>query len=154
MDGDARLIETQQHRFGLDPFDAQADDVGEAVDRIAEDGHPVDLLGDAPQPVGLGAGGLLFAGHHARRRELGGRGPEPDGRHHVLQPGPPSPFLFATDQQRLDPEPPSHDEGADPGRAAELVGRHRHQVGAEPLDVEGQVPGGGHGVDVDGDAEA
>ena len=40
------------------------------------------------------------------------------------------------------------------GRAAELVGRHRHQVGAEPVEVEGDVPGGGGRVDVDRHAEA
>ncbi len=38
MDGDPGLVQAEQDRLGLHPVDAQADDVGHPVDRVAEGG--------------------------------------------------------------------------------------------------------------------
>ena len=141
MDGDARLVQAEQHRFGLHALDAQADDVGHPVDRVAAHGHP----GRPPRPprpdrsVWRRAASLRRRAAPARP-ELGRGGPEADGRQHVLQPGPAGPLLLAADQERLEPQAPADDQRADAGRAAQLVGGDRHQVGAEPLEVEGTCP--------------
>ena len=78
------------------------------------------------------------------------RGTEADGTDHVLESGPAGPLLLPADQERLDPQSPAHDERPDAGRPAQLVGRHRHQVGVERTEVADHVPGGGHRVHVDG----
>ncbi len=64
-------------------------------------------------------------GQRRRRRT------EPGSPSHVLQSGPAGPLLLTTDHERLDSEPPPDDQGTDAGWAAHLVGRHRHEVGAE-----------------------
>ena len=48
---------------------------------------------------------------------------------------------------------PPDDEGADADGTTELVGRHRHEVCAAGGEVDGQVPGGLHGVGVQRDVE-
>ena len=63
-------------------------------------------------------------------------GAEPDGARDVLQTRPPAPLLLAADQERVDPESTAQDERPDPGGPAQFVGRDRHQVGAERLEVE------------------
>ena len=70
----------------------------------------------------------------------------------MLHPCPPTALLIAADNKWCDPAAASKDEGADAGRAAELVRRDRDVVGADRRDVEWNVPNGDAGVDVDGDA--
>ena len=153
--GDARLVEPEQHRLGLDPFDAQADDVGEPVDRVAEGLH-------ARRPRRA----ARSAGRTATRRPpppgrasrpSPGRPPRPRSRlpppRSPARPGGPAPARPppGTDRSR---SPRRTIKDADPRRAAQLVGRDRHQVGAEPLEVEGNVTGRRHRIDVGGYAQA
>ena len=114
--------------------------------RVSDPGHGGGRLGQA---LGPPAGGRLLGRQAPGRGEGRGRRAETDGPGHVLQSGPPGPFLLAADQERIDAQSPTDDQGADAGRAAELVGGHRDQVGAERPEVEGHVSGGGHRVDVD-----
>src|SRR5204863_66330 len=67
---------------------------------------------------------------------------------HVLQSGPPGPFLVAAEQHRRQPQTAPDQQHADPLRAAELVAAHRHQIGAQVVERDRHVAGRGGGVDV------
>ena len=78
----------------------------------------------------------------------GRRAPADDGGH-VLEPGSPGPLLIPADEQRRQAQPPPHQQRTDARRPAHLVSADAHQVGAERSEVDGKVPGGLRGVDVD-----
>jgi hypothetical protein len=99
--GDAGLIEAEEHRFGLDTIDPDADDVGQTVLGIPEHGDPFDIAGRGQQAPGVPTllGGLPFDAP-GRGQRVGHR-TEPDGRRDVLEPGPPGTFLLTSDQKRF-----------------------------------------------------
>ena len=77
-----------------------------------------------------------------------GRGAEPDDAHDVLDPAPPRPFLLASDDEGFDSQAAPDDQRPDPRRPSQLVRAHRHEVGAELVDIDGDVPGRHARVDV------
>ena len=108
------LIQPDQHSFGLDSVDPEADQVAEAGHR-RRSGRTASTPGMArargPQPPGERHGlgrfrGQPFAG------QLGGGGAEPGRGGHVLETGSPGPLLGAADQQRWDAQPPADEQRA------------------------------------------
>src|SRR5665213_714392 len=136
MDGHPGLVQAQQDRLGLHTVDAEAHDVRHPPVGVAVGVDGVDRGGRVQQMVGAPAGGRGLGVDPSRLGQDGRRRTESDGASHVLQAGPTSPLLLAPHEQRVDPEAPAHDQCTHAGRATELVGGHRYQVGAETLEVE------------------
>ena len=84
----------------------------------------------------------------ARLRERRRRGAEADDAEHVLEAAPSGALLRAADDERLEADAPTNDEGTDAGWASELVGADRDEVGAERIEVQRDVAGGRGRVDV------
>ena len=152
MRGDPGPVETEQHRFGEDAGDGEARDVIDAPDGVAElgdaghgPGHGYELVGAPPRRGRLG--GEPFA---AVRGERVGHRAEADDAEEVLGAAAAPPLLGAAEQEWLEPDRATDDEGADPGRGPELVPAQRDEVRAEPVEVERHGAGGGGGVDVHG----
>jgi hypothetical protein len=76
----------------------------------------------------------------------GGR--ETDDAEHVLGAGSPRPLLGAAHEQRCQPQASTHHERTDSGRAAKLVGTHRHGVDAEVVEGDRNMAHGGGSVAV------
>ena len=122
--------------------------MGEPVERIAEDREPVDGLGCLVEQTVGERPGIGRLGGEPPFAQLGHGGAEAGGGGDLLDPGPPVPFLGAAEQEGREAQTPPDQQGADPPRAAELVGGDRAEVGAQGGEVDGDVAGGGAGVDV------
>ena len=101
MHRDAVLVEREQDRLGLDAVDAEADEVGEAVGRVAvarrrrgRRASRGDRVGEPPRRAASSRAG--------RRRQLGRGGAEADDRGDVLDAAAPRPLLRAADDERRD----------------------------------------------------
>ena len=153
--GDAGLVEAEQHRLGLDAVDAEADQVGEpAASGRRRRRRPATASGGVEQPRSVRRRASRLLGGHAAAGGLG-RGAEArrwPGRSRARPAGARSWSPPTSSGGRRSPRRTSR--APDAGRAAELVGAHRHQVGAELVEVDGHVPGGLGGVDVDEHAGA
>ena len=148
MGGDAGLVEPQQHRLRFDAHDPHAHEVWEAMVEIAVEVDPVEAPHGIDDAIGLGSGDLHLAIEHAAAQR-GARGGETHDRGDVLETGPTSAFLIASEQQRAQPQATSHEQRADTGRTTELVRAHRQQIGVERSEVDGHVAVRLRGVDVD-----
>ena len=109
-----------------------------------------DTQSNLSNQVGVPAGQGLLVGHPVAIGQGGDGRTEAHRRTHVLEPGPPGTLLLAAYQKRVDAEARGALSGADAGRPAQLVGRHRDQVGVERPEIEWDVSGGGDRVDMDG----
>ncbi len=89
---------------------------------------------------------VLSAGQRRRRRPEGEQGRE------RLEPGPAPAFLFPSHEEGFEPAPTPHDQRTGTGHPTELVRADADQVGVERSEVRRDVPAGGGGVHVDGDA--
>ena len=85
----------------------------------------------------------------AQRRR---RGPEGHQGRYRLEPAPARPFLFAPDDEGLEPAAATDDERAGAGNAPDFVGAETDEVGAQLGQVHRDVTAGGRGVDVHRDA--
>ena len=72
----------------------------------------------------------------------------PPTRARLSMPAAARPLLRAAHEQRREPQAPAHEQRARALRAAELVRGDRAEVGAERVEVDGNVPGGRARVDV------
>ena len=126
--------------------------MGSAVDGIAvalDVGHRgqrrVDeAVGERPCPGGFAC--------DAPVGELGGGRAEADDAGDVLDATAASALLRAAHDERREPEPAAYQQRADALGAAELVGGHRAEVGAETDELEVDVADGRARVDVHDDA--
>ena len=129
--GDAALVEPQEDGLGLDPADGHAHQMGRSAVRVAEHLHAVDGGGRRQDGVGAppGLGRLASSLPGAARTS-------------AAAPNPMMPGTFSRPPRRARScspptsngstrKPAPHHQRADPGRPAELVGAHRHEIGAE-----------------------
>ena len=152
MHRDAVLVEREQDRLGLDPVDAEADEVRDPVSRgrrTARRRRSVaiaprdDLVGDAARGASASSASRSSAASSAAAA------PKPTIAGTFSKPAAPLALLRAADDQRRDPQPAPDQERADALRPAELVRGDAQQVGAERGEVDRDVAGAGARVDVD-----
>ncbi len=144
-----RLIEAEEHRLGLDPVDAEADEVRHPVGGVAEGRDAGERRDAVDQAVGAAPVGGGLRVEAAGLGQLPGRRAEADGPEEVLEPCPPGPLLVAAQQQWPETQAASHQQGARAERSAELRATQRKQVGAERGEVDGVVAHALRRVDVD-----
>ena len=145
----AALVEGQQHRLCLHAVDRHAHEMGEAVLGVADRMHAGHRAGRGAEALGMATRGPLFSFEPVTVEQLGRRRAEADDRRHVLDPPAPGAFLRATQDERRDAQPTAYQERGRAFRPAELVGRHRAQVGIQRTEVDGDVTGSRARVDVD-----
>src|ERR1017187_10191260 len=80
------------------------------------------------------------------------RCPKTDDPDQVLEAAASCPFLGATDDERLEAQAPTDHEGSDAGRAPQLVSAERDEVGAERIELNGDVTNRCGSVEVHGHA--
>ena len=90
--------------WGSMPVDAEADEVGQPVDRVAVDRDALEASARRPRTRSVRRRLLGAFPGQAGGRGLGRGAPADDGRH-VLEPGPAGPLLVAADEQRAQPQP-------------------------------------------------
>ncbi len=148
MHGHAVLVEGEEDRFGLDVRDPQAHEVWHAFDGVTEPldvGHRAERFGR--EPLGQRPS-LLGLALEAPSEELGGGGAVADECRDVLDAAAPGAFLRASHDERGEAEPPPHEERRRALRTAQLVRRHRAQIGAEVVERDRNVAGRRARVDV------
>ena len=143
------LIEAEEHRLGLDPVDAEADEVRHPVRGVAERCD----AGECPDAVDQAVGAVpVGGGLRVEPPGLGqvvGRRAQADGTEEVLESRPSGPLLVAAEQKRPQAQTATHQQGARAERAAELRPAQREQVGPERGEVDGVVAHPLRRVDVD-----
>ena len=149
MRGDARSVETEEHRLRLHSEHAEAHDVRHAVRRIAVDNHAIELSDAGEHPVSEPSCGRRLNRQPVAGQQFGRRRAEPDECRHVLHARPAGPLLIPSQQQRTQPQAAADKQHAGPRRCAELVAADREEVGAELVERDGHVAGGLRGVDMD-----
>ena len=155
MDGHAGAVEADEHRFGLHPVDAEANQIGKPCVRLGGTDHldAVDrerALDDGrdqpPRRVGLLAQGAAAVGGERVRSRA-----ERQRRRDGLEAGPAASLLVPADQERFEPAAPAHHQRAGTRGPAELVRAQADEVGVQGAEVHRHVAARGGGVDVDRD---
>ena len=124
MDSDAGAIQPDEDGLGLHAGHAEADELREPVFESGPDhGHALNR-----QCAVDDSGNLSPCGCSLRRHRTGltacqrsRRAAEGQQRGECFEPGPAPPFLSPADEQRIEPDPASHDQRSSSGHAPELV---------------------------------
>ena len=149
MDGDPRLVQSEQHRFGLHAPHRQAEEVGHPLDGIAQHGHLVHRAGRLDHVLRPPATGpRISSSSRPGVARASAAAPKPMAATTFSMPARRA-RSWSPPTRTARAQPAADDQGPDAGRSAQLVGGHRHQIGAEPVEIDGQVPGGHDRVDMD-----
>src|SRR5207248_661897 len=125
--GDALDIELLKDRLALDPLEAEARDVRQAVGRVAGQyraGDPLMNLGDQAAGEAADLGRTLAPGGQGQFE----RASHPHDGGKVLHPGPPAALTVVAGDQRLQEYPTASPEQPGALRPAELVSGDGEQI--------------------------
>ena len=156
VDGDAGPVQPDEDGLGLHAVHAEADQVGQpglrrpgpttSTPSTASAASTTEAICRRAAAASVVIAAPVFAGQRGRRGAEGEQGRE------RLEPGPAPAFLLAAHEQGIEPAATPDDQRTGAGHPSELVRADADQVGVERGEVHRDVPAGGGGVDVDGDA--
>jgi hypothetical protein len=142
------LIESEQDGFRLDSADAEAHEMRQALGAVAECYDPFNLERGGQQPFGLGTRPVRLKVEPPRSQDLGRRA-EANLGGDIFHPAAASALLLAPDKKGRQPEAAPDQQRPGALGTAEFVGRHRHEIGAQIIEIDGNVTGGRDCVHVD-----